>query len=97
MLTRDLVSEPIALELRQDTGNVYLHAQLFAGFMYVGAAICMFFLRAWKIGQLEELAAELEKTPGEVNVLSTESAGGSGRPLPARSSIVKRLVAWRRV
>lgn len=65
--------------------------------MYVGAAICMFLLRAWKIGQLEQLAAELEKAPGEENVLVIESAAGSGRPLPARSSIVKRLVAWRRV
>ncbi|MCJ1308081.1 Tubulin beta chain (Beta tubulin) [Agyrium rufum] len=54
-------SEPIALELRQATGDIYLHAQIFTGFMYVIAAICMWFLRAWKIGDLERQKSENEK------------------------------------
>lgn len=46
-------SEPIGLQLRQASGNIYLHAQIFCGFMYIGAAVCMWFLRAWKIRELE--------------------------------------------
>jgi hypothetical protein len=48
-------SEPIGLELRTTSGSFYLHAQLFTGFMYIGAAICVWFLRAWKIGELGNL------------------------------------------
>ena len=32
-----------------------MHAQLFTGFMYIAAAICTWFLRAWKIEELENL------------------------------------------
>lgn len=32
-------SEPIGLELRASSGNIYLHAQVFTGFMYIGAAL----------------------------------------------------------
>ncbi|KAF4631551.1 hypothetical protein G7Y89_g6580 [Cudoniella acicularis] len=49
-------SEPIALELRTTTGDIYLHPQIFTGFMYIGAAICAWFLRAWKVRELEEMA-----------------------------------------
>lgn len=59
-------SEPIGLELRAKTGDVYEHAQLFTGFMYVGAAICMWFLRAWKIGELERLRVKGEEREKEV-------------------------------
>jgi hypothetical protein len=59
-------SEPIALEIAERTRE-YLGAQLFTGFMYIAAAICMWFLKAWKIGDLEAQAAlregrESEKT-----------------------------------
>ncbi|KAK0104698.1 hypothetical protein ONS95_004971 [Cadophora gregata] len=55
-------SEPIGLELRQDSGNIYLHAQLFTGFMYIGAALCMWFLRAWKIQELSRLRESKEQS-----------------------------------
>ena len=100
-LIRVSVSEPIALELRQSTGNVYLHAQVFAGSMYIGAALCMFLLRAWKIGQLERLAAELNKAPGELDVLATQPcevglvpSSGWHSHVP---SILKRIIELRRV
>lgn len=48
-------SEPIGLKLRVSTGDIYLHAQIFAGFMYIGAAICMLGVRAWKIKELDGL------------------------------------------
>jgi MFS family permease len=46
-------SEPIALEIVAGTGE-YMGAQLFTGFMYVAAAVCMLGLRGWKIGEVEE-------------------------------------------
>ena len=48
-------SEPIALQIVQGTGS-YLGTQLFAGFMYFAAAICLFVLRGWKIGEVNEIA-----------------------------------------
>ncbi|KAK6592995.1 major facilitator superfamily transporter [Botrytis cinerea] len=35
--------------------DIYLHAQIYAGCMYIGAALCMWGLRAWKIKELESL------------------------------------------
>jgi hypothetical protein len=48
-------SEPIALEIAEGTGS-YLGAQLFAGFTYIAAALCLWLLKAWKIGDLEDKA-----------------------------------------
>ena len=59
-------SEPIGLQLRRDSGNIYLDAQLFAGFMYVGGAICMWFVRAWKIAELEKQACSREERDQQV-------------------------------
>ncbi|KAL8657686.1 MAG: hypothetical protein Q9226_001662 [Calogaya cf. arnoldii] len=61
-------AEPIALQLRQQTGNIYLHAQIFTGLMYIAAAVCMWFLRAWKIGEIEKIAAANGKSPAEVHL-----------------------------
>ncbi|KPI37866.1 putative transporter MCH2 [Cyphellophora attinorum] len=51
------VSQPIALELRSLNQQhwVYLHPQIFTGFMYVAGAMCLWVLRGWKIGQVEEV------------------------------------------
>ncbi|KAL8824660.1 MAG: hypothetical protein Q9191_004907 [Dirinaria sp. TL-2023a] len=92
-------SEPIALELRQNGGDVYLHAQIFAGFMYVGAASCMWFLRAWKIGEIRQSAPEQEKPAIEVGTMpaQTEMDLSRVRHTKAMSSIFKRLFGWKRV
>ncbi|KAL8881897.1 MAG: hypothetical protein Q9198_000997 [Flavoplaca austrocitrina] len=63
-------AEPIALELRRRTGNIYLHAQIFTGLMYIAAALSMWFLRAWKIAEIERVAAVEEKSPAEVDVVA---------------------------
>jgi MFS family permease len=76
-------SEPIALEIVAGTGE-YIGAQLFAGFMYVAAAICMLALRGWKIGEMEE--AEKEK--------DSVAAGGG---LVAETISLKSRKAGRRV
>ncbi|EPS33557.1 hypothetical protein PDE_08519 [Penicillium oxalicum 114-2] len=50
------VSEAIALELRttrMNGGVSYLRVQIFTGFMYIGAAICLWLVRGWKVGELE--------------------------------------------
>jgi hypothetical protein len=45
-------AEPIALEITNHTGQ-YLGAQLFTSCMYLAAAVCVWILKAWKIGELE--------------------------------------------
>ncbi|QIX02254.1 hypothetical protein AMS68_007771 [Peltaster fructicola] len=50
-----IFSEPIALEIISGTGQ-YIGTQLFAGFMYIAAALCLLLLRGWKINELEILA-----------------------------------------
>ena len=97
----DAVSEPIALELRQQTSNIYLHAQIYTGFMYVAAALCMWLLRAWKIGEIEEIAAVEEKPPGDIDALHAEPTQlrrtASRKSGFKRSSILKRLFVWKKV
>lgn len=89
------------MKLRQTNGDIYLHAQIFTGFMYVVSAISMWFLRAWKIGEIEQFAAEQGIAPEEVNAISSELQGETPAPAymrrTAKSSIVKRLFAWKRV
>ncbi|KAL8761269.1 MAG: hypothetical protein Q9184_002592 [Pyrenodesmia sp. 2 TL-2023] len=85
-------AEPIALELRQETGNIYLHAQIFTGFMYIIAgALCMWLLRAWKIGQLESLAASEGKSSAEISAMTVVPDGH--RSKGPTSSVFKRLYA----
>ena len=55
-----LFSEPIALEMVGGTGS-YLGTQLWTGFMYIAAGLCLFVLRGWKIGELEEIDKALEE------------------------------------
>ncbi|MCJ1406895.1 hypothetical protein MMC19_000965 [Ptychographa xylographoides] len=92
-------SEPIALELSQGIGGAYIHAQIFTGFMYMAAAFCMLLLRAWKIGQLEMLAAENADTIKGTNPIETQyrERSPSARSRDARSTLVKRMFMWKRV
>ena len=95
------VSEPIALKLRQVSGNIYLHAQVFAGLMYIGAALCMWILQAWKIQQLEKLAIEQEKNSVEMDPLTPQAIEHSLNArriyLASTASNLKHLLAWKRV
>jgi MFS family permease len=63
MVPPTTVAEAIALEMR-DQGKqrwVYLPPQIFTACMYVGGALCLWVLRGWKIGQLEEAERRLER------------------------------------
>lgn len=61
LIVPSIFAEPIALELKRPSGNIYLHAQIFTGFMYIAASICMWFLRAWKIHEVENSGVVDEK------------------------------------
>ena len=89
-------SEPIALELRQTKGDIYLHAQIFTGFMYVAAALCMWLLRAWKIGQLQEIAACENKSPESIGALQEVEPGEILDP-GTKSTLIARMFAWKKV
>lgn len=65
-------AEPIALELRQNTGNIYIHAQIFTGFMFIGATLCMWFLRAWKKEQLKTEQSQQE-SGSDIDVLELQN------------------------
>lgn len=89
-----LVSEPIALEITSHTGN-YLGAQLFTGLMYIAAALCLWFLKVWKLGELERIAAAENKPLDNVDTANTPSVDVSGVQL--KSSVVNRLLRWQKV
>ncbi|KAI2906405.1 hypothetical protein CBS11852_829 [Aspergillus niger] len=52
--------EAIGLELRTSGRHGFLHTQLFTGFMYIGAALCLVLLRGWKIGELRKQQQQQE-------------------------------------
>jgi MFS family permease len=87
-------SEPIALEIVAGTGS-YLGTQLFTGFMYIAAALCLVLLRGWKIGELEELARMKEQDPEEVETVEAESPQQA--LIAGRKSLWKHVWKWRRV
>lgn len=85
-------SEAIALELRRQSpggGISYLRVQIFTGFAYIGASLCLWLVRGWKVG---ELAARPES-------ISSVSAGAtaSGVQVWGPFSLIRRMVAMKRV
>ena len=98
-------AEPIGLGLRATTGDIYLHAQIFTGIVYIAAALCMWFLRAWKIRELEKLAKT--KAERERGVRNDDAVLGDrrelSRPVSVTASVVskaqaaKGLWSWQRV
>lgn len=88
-------SEPIALQIVDGTGG-YISAQLFTGFMYVAAALCMLGLRGWKIGEVEE--AERGKREGGVGDGGVVAEAVSLRSRRAgRKVILSRCWRWKKV
>ncbi|KAI4660309.1 uncharacterized protein J4E78_005010 [Alternaria triticimaculans] len=82
-------SEPIGLEIVAFNGGSYTGAILFTGWMYIGAAVCLWMVRTWKIGEDEENAAAAAKevvgpTPAEAESFQ-------------RSPFVKRMFMIRKV
>jgi hypothetical protein len=69
-------------------GN-YTGAIIFTGFMYTGAAVSLWLVRTWKIGELEKQAAIDGEGKGDGN-------GAVGKEFK-RSAFLKRMFAWRKV
>jgi predicted MFS family arabinose efflux permease len=97
-------SEPIGLELRTTSGDIYRHAQIFTGFMYIAASLCMWFLRAWKIRELEGLARTKEERERAIrNDAVLEDRQELSRHVSTTASVmskaqaVKGLWSWQRV
>jgi hypothetical protein len=81
-----VVSEPIGLEIVSFNSRTYTGAILFTGWMYIGAAVFLWLVRTWKIGEMEE----------------NEVVKGKNEGLPVAGSIrkspfVKRMFMWRKV
>lgn len=99
LANKHIVSEAVALELRQTTGNIYIRAQIFTGFMYVAAALCMWGLRGWKIGQIEQTAMQQGKVVKDIVAAVAEPPEGqaASSALKLRSNVVKRMIMWKKV
>ena len=74
-------SEAIALKLRKPGRNGYIDAQVFTAMMFLGAGMCMWFVRAWKVGEVERSAARLQQPTESGSVAerkTTDGANGRG-------------------
>ncbi|KAJ5961928.1 hypothetical protein N7501_006869 [Penicillium viridicatum] len=109
------VSEAIALQLRSHDiggGTSYLRVQLFTGFMYFGASLCLWVVRGWKVGELERVQGRgdsvqpgpLTGTHGENNkqdhptaISPALEATGTNAPLWAPVSLVRRMITLKKV
>ncbi|KAK9364363.1 major facilitator superfamily domain-containing protein [Lipomyces kononenkoae] len=103
-----LFAEPIALELRQSTGRIYLHAQILAACMFSAASFFIWFTRAWKIKEIRRLGEEKGRdASGDTRssvlcrVLPHEGAPDSTSVRKTRWMAVverfKRLGRWQRI
>jgi len=97
-------AEPIGLQLRAASGDIYFHAQLFTGFMYIAAASSMWFLRAWKIAELERVGPSKEERKLELrdeDLVPIDRPDMSRQPsrISAKSKIqaARGLWSWQRV
>lgn len=95
-------SEPIGLELRtpqSDGTENYLHAQLFTGFMYIAGAVCVWFLRAWKIRELDELEVKEDAALREQEIRNDDAVEKGRRPpvnrINSRASVKSKVVRVR--
>lgn len=64
--------------------------------MYGGAAVCMWFLRAWKVGEIRQLAAGQEKPIVEVSAQIEQESAPAGHT-EEKASMFEDLFAWKRV
>ncbi|KAL2837919.1 major facilitator superfamily domain-containing protein [Aspergillus pseudoustus] len=95
------VAEPIALLLRNNRSEdyVYLHVQIFTGLMYIAAAVCLWLVRGWKVGDnirvKQEMAAAAatgseEKETGLVQKSERAGISDSGvhcSPVPTKKAL----------
>lgn len=88
--------------MRTTSGDMYLHAQIFTGSVYIGAAICMWFLRVWKIAELERQAKAKDERWQETRdseAVLVERSPRRSSMASARGTVkaARGLWVWRRV
>jgi len=76
----------IAFELVTGMGQVYLGAELFAGCMLVGASVCLWGLRGWKVDMVVRKREENDEKTGEER-----------RDTGSLASMMRALWAWEKV
>ncbi|KAL8920768.1 MAG: hypothetical protein Q9208_006098 [Pyrenodesmia sp. 3 TL-2023] len=90
-------SQPIALQIASSTGG-YLGTQLFVAFMYMAAALCMLFLRGWKVDELNELARRENNHPNGMSIAESGlEANGDIARTAGRRTRWKESWKWRKV
>ncbi|KAL3434640.1 major facilitator superfamily domain-containing protein [Aspergillus tetrazonus] len=92
------VAEPIALLLRDNDApsRIYLHVQLFTGLMYIAAAVCLWTVRGWKVGEnlrvkQEKSAVAVETDKKDESVVLQQQSGESGA---SRSQQPTKTAVW---
>ncbi|RMD39245.1 hypothetical protein DV735_g5884, partial [Chaetothyriales sp. CBS 134920] len=91
-VTPSTFAEPIALWLRTDNSTNFLHAQIFVGFMFMGACVCLLLVRAWKISDLEMAGESDRKAKTEGNhAVAVARAESSNWSVERKERIVKAL------
>jgi MFS family permease len=89
-----LFAEPIALEMHRTTGKIYLDIQIFSGCMFFAAAVCLFFVRAWKIKEIIRIAREDGKLDEKEEQIDPASLITSAHKLTSQSKPVPKWVVY---
>lgn len=92
-------SEPIALVIVGSTGS-YTGTELFTGFAYVAASVCLWLLRAWKIGQNKGASSPPMMEPLGAQIRNPEVASrkdvSSSSPSNGKESLRFSLISYLR-
>ncbi|KAK2024770.1 major facilitator superfamily transporter [Colletotrichum zoysiae] len=83
-------AEPIGLTLKTFGSDAYLKVQVFTGVMYIAALLSIWFLRSWKIRQLDTIAL-LEEQEGDVLHNNDAVSLTTSRRTGPRPGIVKSM------
>jgi hypothetical protein len=85
-------AEVIGLSLRKEGPWGYQDVQLFTAFMYLGAFVFGWILRAWKVWELEQ--AQLSKEQRELAIRDDGVVPTELHRQPSRASTVKEKVLY---
>jgi len=96
-------SEAIGLSTVQSVGTVkgeggsFLGASLFSGFVYMGAALCLFLLRGWKIAQADGINSAMGTNP-DAAIVETEKEGEAKQEADeGRWHVLRNMTRWMKV
>ncbi len=95
-------AEVIALALKRDEGFIYRDAQIFTGMMFMGATLCLWFVRAWKVREVE-LAGKQDRKKREAEIRNDDEVPAeirrvmTGVSLKSVKENSRGLWAWTKV